>query len=83
MEYFYQTKGEATQQRVYDFIVDFITSKGYSPSMREISTGTGIKSTASVSDYLCMLEKLGKIKTENNKVRTISLVGYKLVKIDD
>lgn len=83
MGYLYQTKGEATQQRVYDFIVDFMTSKGYSPSMREICDGTGIKSTSSVSDYICMLEKLGKIKTENNKVRTISLVGYKLVRTDD
>lgn len=82
MEYLLETKGQITQQRVYDFIVDFITSKGYSPSMREISAGTGIKSTSQVSDYLIALQLKGKIKTESNKSRTITIPGYKYVKVD-
>ena len=65
---------------VYQFIVDFITNNGYSPSVREISKGTGIKSTSSVYDYLLVLKKIGKINMEENKSRTISLTGYKFVK---
>lgn len=83
MEYLFETKGETTRQRIYDFIVDFITSKGYSPSVREICDGIGMNSTATVSYHLDILEKLGKIKTEINKTRTISIPGYKFVKIDD
>ena len=28
--------------RIYKYIVDFITSNGYSPSMREIADGIGV-----------------------------------------
>lgn len=73
-------QGKENRKNVYDFIVKFITNNGYSPSMREIGDGVGLKSTATVYNHLLILEKLGMIHMEQGKTRTISLVGYKLVK---
>ena len=77
-----ENKGISTRQRIYDFIVDFITARGYSPSIREICNGTDIKSTSAVYDHLLVLELMNKIHMEKGKLRTISLVGYKFVKIE-
>lgn len=76
-------KGNNTRHSIYGFIVEFITSNGYSPSIREIAEGTGIKSTSTVRDQLYMLERLGKIHTQGFKPRTISVVGYGYRKINE
>lgn len=73
-------QGNNTRSSIYGFIVDFITTHGYSPSLREIADGTDIKSISTVRDQLYMLEKLGKVQTQEFKPRTISLVGYKYTK---
>jgi len=73
---------ETGLERVYTFIVKFITENRYSPSVREICEGTGLSSTASVSDHLMELELMGKIEMRRNTARTIRLVGYKLVKME-
>ena len=70
----------ASRKRVYDFIVEFIMQNGYSPSVDEISVGSGVSSKASVRDCLLMLQMMGKIDMKRNTARTIRLVGYKLVK---
>ena len=72
--------GIESRKKIYDYIVNFITENGYSPSMREISEGTGLMSTSTVREHLKMLEMLGKIHIKEGKNRTISLVGFKLVK---
>ena len=69
-----------TGRSIYGFIVGFITSNGYSPSLREIAEGAGIKAISTVREQLYMLEELGKIQTQEFKRRTISLVGYEFVK---
>lgn len=73
-------QGNKTRCNIYSFIVEFMTSNGYSPSIREIAKGTGIKSTATVSYQLYALEQLGMICTQKFKSRTVSLVGYEFVK---
>ena len=70
-------------ERVYNFLVEFITENCYSASVREICEGTGISSTASVSDHLMKLKLMGKIEMRRNVARTIRLVGYKMVKVND
>lgn len=72
--------GKQNKRSVYGFVVEFIKSKGYSPSIREICKGTGIMSTATVRDHLNILKENGVINMEEGKSRTISLVGYKFVK---
>lgn len=74
---------ETGLERVYNFLVSFITENCYSPSVREICEGTGLSSKTSVHDCLVKLKLMGKIETKRNVARTIRLVGYKLVKVDD
>lgn len=68
------------RERVYNFIVEFIKRNGYSPSVREICTGTDLKSTSSVYMHLIMLKMMGKIDIKENTPRSIRLIGYKLIK---
>lgn len=68
---------------MYNFVVDFILQNGYSPSIEEITVGSGLSCKASVHDCLQMLQMMGKIEMKRNVARTIRLVGYKLVKMDD
>lgn len=74
---------ETGLERVYRFLMNFITENGYSPSLREICEGAGVRSKSSVYDHLMELELMGKIEMKRNVARTIRLVGYKLVKVDD
>ncbi len=72
---------EEVRKGVYDFLVDFITENGYAPSVKEISDGTGIKSTSTVHYHLEMLDKVGKIKVKPHTSRGIKLIGYEFRKI--
>lgn len=74
-----QTEG-SSREKVYNFLVDFIKKNGYSPTVREICVGTGLRSTSSVYYHLITLKMLGKIDMKENTPRTIRLVGYKVVK---
>lgn len=74
-------QGIESRKKIYDFLVQFITKNGYSPSIREICDGVGVSSTQTVYRHLCKLEKEGKIKTQEGKPRTISVVGYDFVKV--
>lgn len=47
-----EKQGIKSRQRVYDFLVDFITKNGYAPSVREICVGTDLKSTCTVYNHL-------------------------------
>lgn len=62
-----------TEKRMLDFITDRIRNDGYSPTVRDIKTALGIKSTATVHSYLGKLEDKGYIQKENGKSRTLRL----------
>lgn len=79
-----RNKHGTTRQRVYDFLVEFMTENGYAPSVREICVGTGLKSTESVYNRLLKLEDEGKIEIKKGySPRAIKLVGYKFVKVEE
>lgn len=59
------------EQRILDYIKETIVGKGYSPTVRDISTALGIKSTSTVFSYLARLERKGYIIRESGKSRTI------------
>ena len=61
------------QQRILEFLNDFIEENGYPPTVREICAAVDLKSTATVSYHLSELKRLGKIQSETNKRRAISL----------
>ena len=61
------------QQRILEFLNAFIDENGYPPTVREICAAVDLKSTATVSYHLNELKRLGKIQSESNKRRAISL----------
>lgn len=66
--------------RVYQYIVKFISDNGYSPTVREIADGVGLASTSSVAGHLFKLEKYGMIRTKEYSPRTIVITGHTPVK---
>ena len=59
-------------RRIYDYLRDEAAFEG-APSVRDISTALGIKSTSTVHRYLNELEEAGLISRSNNKHRYITL----------
>jgi len=66
------------QIKIIEFIVDEVNKKGYPPSVREICTAVGLKSTSSVHNHLVTLQKLGYIKRDATKPRAIELNDQKV-----
>ncbi|MBE6598415.1 MAG: transcriptional repressor LexA [Ruminococcaceae bacterium] len=63
------------EQLIFDYIKENIRKNGYSPSIRDIRTALGIKSTSTVHTYLERLERKGYIQKENGKSRTLRIEG--------
>lgn len=63
------------EKEVYDYIYESISREGYSPSIRDIQTNVGIKSTSTVHAYLSKLEEKGYIHKENGKSRSLRIDG--------
>ncbi len=59
------------QQMVLDFINHSITDRGYPPTLREIGSHMGIRSTNGVNDHLRALERKGYLKREDMKSRAL------------
>ena len=64
----------ARQQAVLDYISASIHERGYPPTLREIGTHLGIRSTNGVNDHLRALERKGYLTREDMKSRTLRLV---------
>jgi repressor LexA len=63
------------QQEILDFIKIEISSKGYPPSVREICSAVGLKSTSTVHGHLESLEKKGIIRRDPTKPRAIEILN--------
>ena len=61
------------EKLVFDYLVQSINENGYAPSVRDIVTSLGIKSTSSVHLYLHNLESKGFIEQDAGKKRTIRI----------
>ena len=59
------------QKLVLDFIGSSIEERGYPPTLREIGSHLGIRSTNGVNDHLKALEKKGFLKREDLKSRAL------------
>ena len=59
------------QAEVYYYIKDYIAEKGYSPSYREISSGVGLSSIASVSEHIDKLIELGALRKLPGRSRSL------------
>ncbi len=64
----------AKQQQILDFVKTEVREKGYPPSVREICTAVGLKSTSTVHGHLARLEKKGLIRRDPTKPRAIEIL---------
>jgi len=62
-----------TQQRILEYIEQYIELNGYPPSVREIGQAVDLKSTSTVHGHLNRLEKRGLLHREAMKPRTIDV----------
>jgi len=58
------------QRTVYDFIRNWCDAHGYPPTLREIASSIGVRSTNSVYNHLKILERKGYLTREDMKSRT-------------
>jgi repressor LexA len=63
------------QQQILDFVNRQVEEKGYPPSVREICSAVGFKSTSTVHGYLEKLRKNGLIAKDPTKPRAIRVIG--------
>ena len=62
------------QQRILDFITDFIDKNGVSPTYREIAAGLELKSVSSVAEHIDNLVLRGAIRRSEDHGRVLEVV---------
>ena len=65
------------QRQIYDYIAEFVSRNGYSPSFEEIGDGMGLSSLATVHKHISNLEKKGLLKRDYNRSRSIDVIPPK------
>ena len=60
-------------KKVFEYTEKYVKENGFPPSVREICSAVGIKSTATCHYYLKKLEESGAITIKDNKKRAIIL----------
>lgn len=63
----------STRRAVYNYITLFTQQNGYAPTVREIATGLGICSTATVHRHMVTLAHEGLILRSKNKARAVTV----------
>ena len=63
------------QVAIFEYIKEQQLLKGYPPSVREICSAVGLKSTSTVHAHLNKLEKLGYIRRDTTKPRAIEILS--------
>lgn len=62
------------QEKVLRYLTDYISNYQFPPSVRDICSGVGIKSTSTANSDLNKLEELGYIKRGSQTSRSIEIV---------
>lgn len=63
------------QRAVYDWVVEYCESNGYSPTIRELCEAFSIKSTNGVMAHLHPLRKKGWLTWTPHRSRTVRPIG--------
>ena len=69
-------QGKKTLNKVYKYIIKYLTTNGFAPSIRDICNGVGLTSTATVHHYLNILADKGLIEIKDRSSRAIKVIGY-------
>ena len=66
------------KDEIYQFIKEFAEKENCVPTIRDICSGTGLKSTSSVQYYIVALIADGRLYGRENRVPAYGLTGYTL-----
>lgn len=71
------------KEDILNAIIDYINEHQYPPTVRELCSITGLRSTSSVNRYVTMLLEEGKLETDGGigMSRALRVPGYKFVKV--
>src|SRR5436309_4972205 len=61
------------QQEIWDFLVDYVDTHGYPPTVREIGEAVGLASPSTVHAHLANLERAGLLRRDPTKPRALEL----------
>jgi repressor LexA len=72
-----ETTAELTgrQREIWSFLVDYVDSHGYPPTVREIGEAVGLASPSTVHAHLANLERAGLLRRDPTKPRALELIG--------
>src|SRR5207249_2678509 len=65
------------QQEIWQFLVKYVDSHGYPPTVREIGGAVGLASPSTVHAHLANLERAGLLRRDPTKPRALELVGHR------
>ncbi len=63
------------QREIFDFIKRYSSEHGYPPTVRDIGKAIGLTSSSTVHAHLSNLERLGLLRRDPTKPRTLELLG--------
>jgi repressor LexA len=66
------------ERRILDYMVEYLRSNTYQPSIREIGEQFGIKSTKTVSEHLQALAEKGFLERDPSRSRGVKILGMDL-----
>ncbi|MDX1646809.1 MAG: transcriptional repressor LexA [Longimicrobiales bacterium] len=66
------------EQKILDFMVQYLRDNTYQPSIREIGERFGIKSTKTVSEHLQSLAEKGCLERDPSRSRGVRILGVDL-----
>jgi repressor LexA len=66
------------EERILDFMVSYLRTNTYQPSIREIGERFGIKSTKTVSEHLQALADKGFLERDPSRSRGVKILGMDL-----
>src|SRR5881392_3071751 len=65
------------QQEIWDFLVSYVESHGYPPTVREVGEKVGLASPSTVHAHLANLERAGYLRRDPTKPRALELIGHR------
>jgi repressor LexA len=63
------------QQQIWNYLVEYVDSHGYPPTVREIGEKVGLASPSTVHAHLANLERAGLLRRDATKPRALELIG--------
>ncbi len=66
------------ERRIYNYLVDYLKRETFQPSIREIGTRFGIRSTKTVTEHLQSLQRKGYLDRTPSRSRALKILGLNL-----